>query len=221
MAAEVTFIEQMAPIDEYGRALYAVCRSILRALLDSLTTQDLTILNTPTADVTMRQLAMMARLDRDKGMRGDGFEWAVHEAIAGREPKVLEPISTALRRASKYVQDREPNSLLFGHERARYLGFLDAVIDEAGTDAFLLPDRQGRPFKFGPWVAKAAQGHTAESELHERIKKYGKQIYFYQLKVIFDILQLLLNRISSNLKVGAAFALALSQRMPSTIIEQG
>jgi hypothetical protein len=54
MAAEVTFIEQMAPIDEYGRALYAVCRSILRALLDSLTTQDLTILNTPTADVTMR-----------------------------------------------------------------------------------------------------------------------------------------------------------------------
>jgi hypothetical protein len=42
---KVTFIEQNAPIDEYGRALYAVARSILRALLDSLTSEDLTDLN--------------------------------------------------------------------------------------------------------------------------------------------------------------------------------
>jgi hypothetical protein len=69
---KVTFIEQNAPIDEYGRALYAVARSILRALLDSLTSEDLTDLNTPLNQVSMRQLAKVARLDRDKGMRGDG-----------------------------------------------------------------------------------------------------------------------------------------------------
>lgn len=78
--ADITFIEQNAPVDEYGRALYAVARSIVRAMIDSLTAEDLTDLNTPLADVTMRQLSKVARLERDKGMRRDGFEWAVHEA---------------------------------------------------------------------------------------------------------------------------------------------
>ncbi len=49
----------------------------------------------------MRQLAKIVRLERDKGMRGDGFEWAVHEAIAGGEPKVVIPMHHALRKASR------------------------------------------------------------------------------------------------------------------------
>lgn len=131
MSANVTFIEQNAPIDEYGRALYAVCRSVLRALIDSISDEDLRDINTPLDQVRMRQLAKIARLERDKGMRGDGFEWAVHEAILGKEPSVINPVSHAMRRASKYVKDSEPTSLLFGQERAKYLGFLDAVVDEA------------------------------------------------------------------------------------------
>lgn len=178
MAAQVTFIEQNAPIDEYGRALYAVSRSVLRALIDSISNEDLTDLNTPLADVRMRQLAKVARLERDKGMRGDGFEWAVHEAILGKEPSVINPVSEALRRASKYVKDAEPTSLLFGQERAKYLGFLDAVVDDAGTDSYLLPQGSGKPFKFGPWVSVAAQGHTAEHLLNERIKKVWKTDLF-------------------------------------------
>lgn len=31
--AQVTFLQQAAPVDEYGRALYAVARSIIRALI--------------------------------------------------------------------------------------------------------------------------------------------------------------------------------------------
>jgi hypothetical protein len=178
MAANITFIEQNAPIDEYGRALYAVARSILRALIDSISSEDLTDLNTPLEDVRMRQLAKIARLERDKGMKGDGFEWAVHEAILGKEPTVMHPISLALRRASKYVKDSEPTSLMFGQERAKYLGFLDAVVDEAGVDSYLLPQGKGKPFNFGPWVSVAAQGHTAESQLNERIKKIWKTDLF-------------------------------------------
>lgn len=53
MAANITFIEQNAPIDEYGRALYAVSRSVLRALIDSISDEDLTDLNTPLLDVRM------------------------------------------------------------------------------------------------------------------------------------------------------------------------
>lgn len=178
MAANITFIEQNAPVDEYGRALYAVARSVLRALIDSVSDEDLTDLNTPLADVRMRQLAKIARLERDKGMRGDGFEWAVHEAILGKEPSVLDPIAMALRRSSKSVKDAEPTSLMFGQERAKYLGFLDAVVDEAGKDSYLLPQGQGKPFNFGPWVSVAAQGHLAEPLLNERIKKIWKTDLF-------------------------------------------
>jgi hypothetical protein len=158
---EVTFLEQNAPIDEYGRALYAVCRSVLRALIDSLSSEDLTDLNTPIDDVTIRQLAEVVRLERDKGMRGDGFEWAVHEPILGPEPKVIEPVHQALHRASVKVRDATQMSVMFRYERAKYLGFLHAVIDEAGTDAYLLPEGRGRPFSFGPWVSVAAQGLVA------------------------------------------------------------
>lgn len=178
MAANITFIQQNAPVDEYGRALYAICRSIVRALIDSLSEEDLRDLNTPLADVNMRQLAKIARLELDKGMRGDGFEWAVHEAILGKEPTVIEPISMALRRASKYVADELPTSLMFGQERAKYLGFLDAVVDDAGVDSYLLPQGKGKPFNFGPWVAVAAKGHTAENLLNERIKKIWKTDLF-------------------------------------------
>lgn len=178
MSANVTFIEQNAPIDEYGRALYAVCRSVLRALIDSISDEDLRDINTPLDQVRMRQLAKIARLERDKGMRGDGFEWAVHEAILGKEPSVINPVSHAMRRASKYVKDSEPTSLLFGQERAKYLGFLDAVVDEAGTDSYLLPQGSGKPFRFGPWVQIAARGHTAEAELNNRIKKIWKTDLF-------------------------------------------
>jgi hypothetical protein len=174
----ITFIEQDAPIDEYGRALYAVSRSVLRALLDAITDEDLSDLNTPLDRVTMRQLAKVARLDRDKGLRGDGFEWAVHEAILGKEERVLNPIHHALKRLSRAVRDSSPRSLLFGQERARYLGFLDAVVDQAGTDSFLLPEGRGRPFHFGPWVAEAARGLASEPNLPNRIKQVWKTDLF-------------------------------------------
>ncbi len=171
----VTFIDQTAPVEEYGRALYAVARSIVRALLDALSDQDLADLNTPVGDVTMRQLSKLARIDRDKGMRGDGFEWAVHEALTGKEPRVIAPVSEALYRCSQYnKKDIEPTSILFGQERARYLGFLDAVVDGAGTDAVLIPGERGRPFAFANSVATAARGQSAELILPDRVKKIWK-----------------------------------------------
>jgi hypothetical protein len=176
--SKVSFIEQDNPIDEYGRALYAVARSIFRALIDSITTEDLTDLNCDLKDVTLRQLSKIARLDRDKGMKGDGFEWAVHEAILGKEPRVCDYISTALRKASRLVSTDNPNSLLFGYERAKYLGFLDATVSNAGSNPLILPDGSGRPYKFDKWVSKAAKGKAAEPELTDRIKKIWKTDLF-------------------------------------------
>lgn len=156
----VTFLSQKQPIDERGRAMYAIARSILRAQLDQLTQEDLEDLDRDRADVTLRQLAKLARLDRDKGMRGDGFEWAVHEAVLGQEPTVIEPVADAMGRASKkFLTMDMPTSLLFGYERAKYLGFLSAIVEDADSQAVLLPDGRGRPFYFdGPWISLAARG---------------------------------------------------------------
>ncbi|WP_162788699.1 hypothetical protein [Amycolatopsis albispora] len=178
--AEVTFLGQAEPVDEYGRALYAVSRSVLRALLDQLGKDDLEDLNCDRSEVTLRQLAKVARLHRDKGMRGDGFEWAVHEAIVGGEWRVTERISEVLRRVSpkSFKSIETPTSLMFGHERSRYLGFADAVVDNASGDAVLLPDGQGHPFTFGAWVPIAAEGMVAEPRLRDRIKKVWKTDIF-------------------------------------------
>lgn len=177
---DVTFLRQAQPVDEYGRALYAVARSILRAQLDSLSVEDLTDLNTQRTDVTMRQLSNYARLERDKGQRGDGFEWAVHEAIAGGEPRVVEPLAHTLTKVSpKYKGAQFTSSLMFGQERARYLGFLDSVVQDAGDEAILLPDGQGRPFRFtSDWLRLAARGHTSEPLLGHRITKVWKTDLF-------------------------------------------
>jgi len=165
-------------MDEYGRALYAVARSIVRALWDQLSDDDLRDLNCARADVTYRQLAKLARLERDKGMRGDGFEWAVHEAIVGKEPRVTDYVSSVLKKASRYIDAQEPTSLLFGYERARILGFLDAIVDTAGQEALLLPDGRGHPYAFGPWVQVAANGQAAEARLNERIRQIWKTDLF-------------------------------------------
>jgi len=52
--ADVTFLRQAEPVDEYGRALYAVSRSILRAHFDELSQADLEDLNCDRVDVTFR-----------------------------------------------------------------------------------------------------------------------------------------------------------------------
>lgn len=176
---DISFVTQKQPVDERGRALYAIARSILRAQLDQLTQNDLEDLDRDRADVTMRQLAKMARLNRDKGMRGDGFEWAIHEAVVGEEPTVLEPLMRAMQKASpKFRQMAMPKSLLFGYERARYLGFLDAIVADSADKALLLPDGQGRPFQFDTWVAVAARGKVAEPILGKRIKQIWKTDLF-------------------------------------------
>ncbi|MFT4043198.1 MAG: hypothetical protein QM673_08560 [Gordonia sp. (in: high G+C Gram-positive bacteria)] len=178
--ADVTFLSQAEPVDEYGRALYAVSRSILRAHFDELSHADLEDLNCDRVDVTFRQLAKLARLHRDKGSRGDGFEWAVHEAIVGGEPRVTELVREALGRVSpkSFASMDAPTSLMFGHERARHLGFTDAVVNNANGDAVLLPDGSGRPFAFGSWVPIAARGLAAEKDLRSRIKKVWKTDLF-------------------------------------------
>lgn len=178
---DITFLRQAQPVDEYGRALYAVARSIIRAQLDGMSAEDLEDLNLSNrTDVTMRQLSVYARLERDKGQRGDGFEWAVHEAIVGGEPLVVEPLAHTLTKVSPKFKGAEfTSSLLFGQERSQHLGFLDSVVKEAGSDAVLLPDGRGKPYRFtSDWLRQAARGASGEHLLGHRITKIWKTDLF-------------------------------------------
>ena len=113
----------------------------------------------------------------------------------GREPSVIDPVHQAMKRACKYLKDSTPTSLMFGYERARMLGFMDAVIDEAGTESYLLPQGKGKPFNFGPWVSIAAEGALAEPRLNDRIKKVWKTDIFLSSE---DELRYLAATIKSN-----------------------
>ncbi len=93
---------------------------------------------------------------------------------------------------------------MFGYERAKYLGFLDAVVDEAGTNAYLLPEGRGRPFSFGPWVCTAAMGKESEILLPKRIEKIWKTDLFYLATMIRVTLQPQSNQTMMHLKVGLA-----------------
>lgn len=217
-ATEVTFLRQDEPIEEYGRALYAVSRSVVRALLDQLGPTELSVVNCDRADVTMEQLGFVVRPSRDKGLRGDGFEWAVHEAIVGGEPKVLEPLSAAMGRASPKLRDEAPTSLLFGYERARYLGFLDAIVENAGERAKLLPDGSGRPFAFDNWVPVAAQGKAAEPFLPSRLQQVWKTDLFLGVEGDDGIARYLAATIKSNfeqLEDGNGLRIAVVPEHPS------
>lgn len=68
--------------------------------------------------------------------------------------------------------------MLFGYERAKLLGFLEAIVDTAGKEALLLPDGRGHPYSFGPWVQVAARGRVAEQQLNERIRQIWKTDLF-------------------------------------------
>jgi hypothetical protein len=101
-------------------------------------------------------------------------------AIVGGEQRVVDLVGEALRKVSPraFADLDRPTSLMFGHERARHLGFTEAVVNNASGDAVLLPDGSGRPFAFGSWVPIAAGGVAAEPQLRERIKKVWKTDLF-------------------------------------------
>lgn len=168
----VSFVTQLAPVDEPGRALHAIVRSVLRAMVDQVPQRSLNVVQSTKEDLTMDQLAAVSRLHRDKGMAGDGFEWAVHEAIAGGEKRVIDPLAEAMQASSRAFKTLDkPTSLLFGQERAKYNGFLDAVVETAADEAVLLADGRGHPPKFARWIREAARGEAAEADLGARLKK--------------------------------------------------
>lgn len=108
----------------------------------------------------------------DTGQHGDSFEWAVHEAIAAGEWSLQQYVADALARCG--IRTSQPTSILFGAERARHLGYLDLISEQAGDRAHLRVPTQGRPPLLTKFLPIAASGARRASDLPSSLMALGK-----------------------------------------------
>ena len=156
--------------------MYAVTRSILRALVDpELSTRELTALNTDKADVTLNQLAMAAGLPRRatracsatassgpftrRSGQGADCRRADRQPMRKASPKGFKGMSYAGVAPLRFLTGRVPLRL----PRRR----------RSRQAAVILPDTRGRPPTLPNWVPVAAQGQAAEEKLGARLRGEG------------------------------------------------
>jgi hypothetical protein len=133
---------QLNAVADEVLALTAVVRPILKGVLYAL------------KDDVVRQaggrenitLTLLSRLYR----AGDGdcgicFEYAVHEAMNRRDPKVVERINDAIRLCR--INGDDPQSILFGLEKSGTLQLIDSVAEMLTEDSRVLAGTVGQPPK--------------------------------------------------------------------------
>jgi hypothetical protein len=91
-------------------------------------------------------LALLARLYR----AGDGdcgicFEYAVHEAMTRRDPRVVERVNDAIRLCR--INGNDPQSILFGLEKSGTLQLIDSAAEMLTEDSRVLAGTVGQPPK--------------------------------------------------------------------------
>jgi hypothetical protein len=133
---------QLNAVTDEVLALTAIVRPILMGVLYAL------------KDDVVRQaggrrnitLSLLSRLYR----AGDGdcgicFEYAVHEAMNRRDPKVLERVNDAIRLCR--INGDDPQSILFGLEKSGSLQLIDSVAEMLTEDSRVLAGTVGQPPK--------------------------------------------------------------------------
>jgi hypothetical protein len=91
-------------------------------------------------------LGLLARLYR----AGDGdcgicFEYAVHEAMNRRDPRVVERINDAIKLCR--INGDDPRSILFGLEKSGSLQLIDSAAEMLTEDSRVLAGTVGQPRK--------------------------------------------------------------------------
>lgn len=168
---------QRERVEDYRAALFSVARSILVAMLDGLGRTQLEVIQeTERGRVKLGQLAWVARLPRDKGARGDGFEWAVHAAVADGDSGVCGRLARAMCDAAEAARGDTIHSVLFGYERARNPEFLREFLSEMGAYPRLLPGGRGRSAPIGDVLSSLVDGPRAD--LPERFASVWKADMF-------------------------------------------
>jgi hypothetical protein len=133
---------QLQAIADEVLALTAIVRPILKGVLYAL--KDDIVLQAGGRDQI--SLALLARLYR----AGDGdcgicFEYAVHEAMKRRDPRVLERVNDAIKQCR--INGSDPQSILFGLEKSGSLQLIDSAAEMLTEDSRVLAGTVGQPPK--------------------------------------------------------------------------
>lgn len=139
---EVQKQQQLNPIGDEVAALTSIVRPLLSGLLYALK-----------ADVVAEmgghddiKLKMLPRLYRP----GDGdigicFEYAVHDALNNRDPRVVERLNDAIRLCK--IRNGDPKSILFGLEKSGAVRVIDTARDILTDESRTLAGGVGQPPK--------------------------------------------------------------------------
>lgn len=145
MAMQIRKEKQINPIVDDVLALTAIVRPLIAGLLYALK-----------ADVVKEaggleqvKLKMLPRLYRP----GDGdvgicFEYAVHDALNNRDPRVMERLTDAIRICR--IRQGEPKSILFGLEKSGALQLINTAKGILNDESRTLAGGVGQPPKLRP-----------------------------------------------------------------------
>ncbi len=148
---QLRFEFQENPVADEVSAITAVVRPILEGLLYSLKKDVVE----EAGGYENAKLKMLPRLYRP----GDGdcglcFEYAIHDALNRRDPKVEERLLGALRRCK--VPGAESASILFGAEKTGALRLIDTAKEILTDESRLLAGNRGQPVKLRRHIDAAA-----------------------------------------------------------------
>jgi hypothetical protein len=167
---------QLNPVaDEYS-ALLAVVRPMLEALLGS--ARGSVVEQAGGREKLTLEMLTFLRQPHD-GELGICFEYAVHDAIEHHNPMVTERIVDSLRLCK--VNGAQPESILFGAEKAGSTKIIDTATNRLTSKSKLLYGKAGRPVLLKEYIddiAEAFRKETAREKLPGSIRGIWKADLF-------------------------------------------
>lgn len=148
---EVREERQVNPVAEDVSALVAVTRPILAGLLHSIGEEYL-IAHGGREDMRLGDLGRVRKAN--DGDLGVAFEYAVHDAIMGGNPIVLDRIGTALRKCR--IDRGNPESILFAMEKNGSKQLIETKRELITADSRVLSGNRGQPVKLQRYMNQLA-----------------------------------------------------------------
>lgn len=168
--------EQNDDISDFVRAKMTMIVPVLEATLHSLSRDRISRLGGINR-ITLHDLSREFRAG--SGDTGICFEYAVHDAIANRNPLIHSLASEVLENFCSIKNGA--NSLLFGPEKDGVIPIIESIQDALTEDAVVYVGNRGRPpklRKYIPQIVRAFRRHDARSTLPRSISGLWKADLF-------------------------------------------
>lgn len=148
---EVREERQVSAVAEDVSALVALTRPIIAGLLHSIG-EEFLVAHGGRANLRLGDLGRVRKAN--DGDLGVAFEYAVHDAIIGGNPVVLDRISTALKRCR--IERGDPASILFAMEKNGAKQLIETKRELITSESRVLSGNRGQPVKLQRYMNQLA-----------------------------------------------------------------